>query len=256
VRRGRSRGGLACTTLAKACFNFFKNSPLLHNRHGIRERERERATACRGDASASRPSSETHGFTRRQHSLWGRLQRVGVQPPPHWLRGTRRRSLKHLQEAATGHRMLRDATAQRVKVQRALHRHIQWTCHLHPVHAPVQIRLENCTHTRCQPHRGARVILRATATTHRHIARHDREGWLWSRTEGLQRFPTEDPARCITRFALARALALQPYALPGVRIIDCFLRRHLTGARRSGGGYTCCNLPCCGGKTTTLLVRW
>ena len=37
VRRGRSSEGLACTTLAKACFNFFKNGPLLRNRHGIRE---------------------------------------------------------------------------------------------------------------------------------------------------------------------------------------------------------------------------
>ena len=47
----------------------------------------KRATACRGDAGASRPGSRTHGFTLAppKRLLWGRLQRVGVQPPPHRL---------------------------------------------------------------------------------------------------------------------------------------------------------------------------
>ena len=181
MRRGRSSEGLACTTLAKACFNFFKNGPLLRNRHGIREQLHAGATR----APAGQAAEHMDSLWRHPNAYFGDV--CSVLAYSHRRTG----SDEHAAVLSSICNNQRRVTACSEMQQRSgFLNTVTVTCALsmHP--------FKNALRTAHAVNRCGRVALclRPIATTHRRIARHDTSKWLWSRTVGLQRFPTEEPA--------------------------------------------------------------
>ena len=148
MRRGRSSEGLACTTLAKACFNFFKNGPLLRNRHGIRQQLHAGATR----APAGQAAEHMDSLWRHPNAYFGDVCSV--------------LAYSHRRTGSDEHAAVLSSICnnQRRVTACSEMQHRSGNGHLCPVHAPVQKRLENCTC--CQSLRKSRSL----SATNRHHA--------------------------------------------------------------------------------------